>query len=115
MTANPRTHEHSADPVESESPAGQPRSALDGQLASLRAENAALKGQLALRDQALDATSTFFVIARLTAAEPIIVYCNKVVADQHGFLREELLASPSARWCDGPDRTPIMDRTSSRH
>ncbi len=61
------------------------------QLQALRMENASLREQLTLRDQALDATSTFFVITRQAAPEPVIVYCNKVVADEHGFLREELI------------------------
>jgi PAS domain S-box-containing protein len=64
---------------------------LESQAASLRADNAALRKQLTLRDQALDATPTFFVIAEQTTPEPIIVYCNKVVADEHGLRREELI------------------------
>ncbi len=62
MTANQRTRECAPDPVESESPAVQ-LSRLAGEAAALRAENAALRDELALRDQALDATPTFFVIA----------------------------------------------------
>jgi len=57
----------------------------------LRAANIALKEQLALRDHALDTTSTFFVITRQVAPEPVILYCNQAMADQHGFAREELL------------------------
>jgi PAS domain S-box-containing protein len=60
----------------------------------LRAENAMLRAQLALRDHALDATSTFFVITEYRVPEPIIVYCNRAVADQHGFSREELIGQP---------------------
>jgi PAS domain S-box-containing protein len=59
--------------------------------ARLRADNAALLEQLALRDQALDATTTFFVIAEHTGPEPVVVYCNKAVADEHGCRREELI------------------------
>ena len=43
----------------------------------LRAENEALRAQLALRDHALDGTPSFFVIARQEHPAPIIVYCNK--------------------------------------
>jgi PAS domain S-box-containing protein len=64
---------------------------LESEAASLRADNAALREQLTLRDQALDATPTFFVIAEQMTPEPIIVYCNKVVADEHGLRREELV------------------------
>src|ERR1700678_2770945 len=64
---------------------------LQSEVAVLRAENAALREQLTLRDQALDATSTFFVITEHVEPEPIIVYCNRVVADEHGFRREELI------------------------
>ncbi len=69
--------------------------------ASLRADNAVLREQLSLRDQALDATPTFFVISKLAAPEPIIVYCNKVVAEEHGSPRNELIGkgiSTLARW-----------------
>jgi PAS domain S-box-containing protein len=64
---------------------------LESEAAGLRADNAVLREQLTLRDQALDATPTFFVIAEQKAPEPIIVYCNKVVADEHGFRRDELI------------------------
>ena len=60
----------------------------------LRGENATLRAQLALRDHALDATSSFFVIAKLEPPVPIIVYCNKVAAEQHGYSREELIGQP---------------------
>src|SRR5260370_11018102 len=66
-------------------------SRLESEAAGLRADNAALREQLTLRDQALDATPTFFVIAEQMAPEPIIVYCNKVVADEHGLRRDELI------------------------
>jgi two-component system NtrC family sensor kinase len=74
---------------------------LQSEVAVLRAENAALREQLTLRDQALDATSTFFLITEHVAPEPIIVYCNRVVADEHGFRREELIGkgiAALARW-----------------
>jgi PAS domain S-box-containing protein len=64
---------------------------LEAQAASLRTDNAALREQLKLRDQALDATPTFLVIAEQMAPEPIIVYCNKVVADAHGLHRDKLI------------------------
>jgi PAS domain S-box-containing protein len=72
--------------------------------ATLRAENIALRGQLALRDHALDATSTFFVITEFKLPEPIIVYCNRAVADQHGFTQRELIGQPLrvlAQWIGG--------------
>jgi two-component system NtrC family sensor kinase len=74
---------------------------LRSEAAVLRAENAALREQLTLRDQALDATSTFFVITEHLAPEPIIVYCNRVVAAEHGSRREELIGkgvAALARW-----------------
>jgi PAS domain S-box-containing protein len=79
------------------------------ELDMLRAENALLKEQLALRDQALDATSTFFVITDQTGPEPVIAYCNKSVADEHGFRREELTGKSIAtltRWM-GRDRRDL--------
>ena len=60
----------------------------------LRAENESLRAQLALRDHALDATPSFFVITRQEDPAPIIVYCNKIVADTHGYAREELIGKP---------------------
>jgi PAS domain S-box-containing protein len=63
-------------------------------LSALRAENETLRAQLALRDHALDATPTFFAITSELGATPVIVYCNKVVAEQHGYPREELIGKP---------------------
>jgi PAS domain S-box-containing protein len=85
-------HQPTALPLDAatDDPAAQLRR-LQSETAVLRAENAALREQLTLRDQALDATSTFFVITEHVAPEPIIVYCNKRVADEHGFRREELI------------------------
>jgi PAS domain S-box-containing protein len=67
---------------------------LEDDAVRLRDEIATLRAQLALRDHALDATPTFFVITRQEAPAPVIVYCNKVVADQHGLTREELIGKP---------------------
>ena len=69
-------------------------SELEAEANHLRGENATLRAQLALRDHALDATPIFFVITKLETPAPIIVYCNKIVADQHGFPREELIGKP---------------------
>jgi PAS domain S-box-containing protein len=85
-------------------PIAQRVSMLEAEAAALRADNAVLREQLALRDHALDATSTFFVIAEYRVPEPVIVYCNQVVADQHGFTREELLGQPVGiltQWAGG--------------
>jgi PAS domain S-box-containing protein len=92
MTAG-RRPDNSVDAVESVSTTQQALK-LEYEAAALRADNAALREQLALRDHALDATTTFFVITHFTAPEPLIVYCNKVVAEQHGFTREELIGQP---------------------
>jgi hypothetical protein len=43
---------------------------LESEAASLRADNAALRDQLTLRDQALDATPTFFVITEQNTGSP---------------------------------------------
>jgi len=64
---------------------------LQGEMARLHAENDAIRTELRLRDHALDATSSHFVIADETGPEPVIVYCNKAVADQHGIPRAELI------------------------
>jgi len=66
----------------------------ESKLIALRAENETLRAQLALRDHALDATPTFFVITRQEDPTPVIAYCNKVVAEQHGYPREELIGKP---------------------
>lgn len=69
-------------------------SEIEAEVNQLRGENASLRAQLALRDHALDATPSFFVVTRLESPAPIIVYCNKIVADQHGIAREELIGKP---------------------
>ena len=61
------------------------------ELAALRSDNAALRGRLALNEQALDVMPTHFLIASYGPSGPTIAYCNKVVAEHHGFCREELL------------------------
>lgn len=62
----------------------------------LRAENARLREQLALRDLALDGVQTSFVIADRTTAEPTILYCNKIVAQMLGTRTEELIGESLA-------------------
>ena len=64
------------------------------EVASLRAEIQSLRAQLSLRDNALDGTPSFFVITKLEDPVPVIVYCNKSVAEQHGYVREELIGKP---------------------
>ena len=65
---------------------------IERELERLRSENRALREQLNLRDLALDATQSFFVITRIHDADRhLVVYCNKVVADQHGVSREGLI------------------------
>jgi PAS domain S-box-containing protein len=92
MTAGQRANEQKNDA------AGYPEARrlleLEFDAVALRADNAALRAQLALRDHALDATPTFFVITRQETPAPIIVYCNKIVAEQHGLVREELIGKP---------------------
>ena len=59
--------------------------------AELRADNARLREQLALRDLALDGIQTTFVIADRTAPEPTILYCNKIVGQMLGVRPDELI------------------------
>jgi PAS domain S-box-containing protein len=66
----------------------------ESELIALRAESELLRAQLALRDHALDATPMFFAVTSQEDATPVIVYCNKVVAEQHGYPREELIGKP---------------------
>src|SRR5579872_1692202 len=69
-------------------------SSTDSIIATLREENASLRQQLTLRDHALDATSTLFVMTEVKTPEPVIVYCNRAVAEQHGFAKQELIGKP---------------------
>jgi PAS domain S-box-containing protein len=82
-------------------PVAQPQSLTEAEARQLRGENSELREQMALRDHALDSTPTFFVICKLEPLEPTIVYCNKSVADQHGFVRQEMIGKPISiltRW-----------------
>jgi PAS domain S-box-containing protein len=81
------------DAIPREGQTRRPAEQASGEVA-LRAENEALRAQLALRDHALDGTPSFFVITRQEQPVPIIVYCNKIVADTHGYAREELIGKP---------------------
>jgi PAS domain S-box-containing protein len=79
-----------------------PRADESQELQRLRAENAVLSEQLALRNHALDATQSFFVITELIDAELYkIAYCNKKVADRYGVPREQLIGQDAGiltRW-----------------
>lgn len=67
------------------------------ELERLRAENGALREQLALRNHALDATQSFFVITELVPAEQHkIAYCNRTVADRYGVPREQLVGEDAS-------------------
>jgi PAS domain S-box-containing protein len=98
MTARQRTQEKAqqvgprpAGACAADDPTAERLSALEAEITRLRADNTAIREQLALRDHALDATPSFFIITEQTSGEPIIVYCNKVVAEHHGVSRAELI------------------------
>jgi PAS domain S-box-containing protein len=58
----------------------------------LRIENSWLREQLTLRDLALDATQSFFVITRIEGGDQhIVAYCNRSVIEAHGVSREQLI------------------------
>lgn len=69
-------------------------SAPQASTAALRAENARLREQLALRDLALDGIQTTFEIADRTTPEPTIIYCNQSAAEMCGIPREQLIGMP---------------------
>jgi PAS domain S-box-containing protein len=93
MTAGPSADER---PIESAicGYAVPPQAPFEAEVLGLRAENAMLRERLALRDQALDATPTFFIIAELLGPEPRILYCNNAVAEQNGYSRQALIGQP---------------------
>jgi PAS domain S-box-containing protein len=59
--------------------------------AELRADNARLREQLALRDLALDGIQTTFLITDRTTPEPVILYCNKITAQLMGLRPDEVI------------------------
>ena len=102
MTARQRTQGkaqqaglRSTEPRAADARAADRLSALETEIARLRADDIAIRAQLTLRDHALDATPSFFVITEQPATEPVIVYCNKVVAEHHGVARAELIGKTS--------------------
>jgi len=84
----------------------QPQQPTEAELRQLRAQNTSLGRQLALRDHALDATPTFFVICEFAEPDWIIAYCNKVVAEQHGLSRQDLLGQPVSVLTQWAGRNP---------
>ena len=78
------------DPLRSDAMPHPPR-LVPANDAELRADNARLREQLALRDLALDGIQTTFVIADRTTPEPTILYCNKIVGQMLGVRAEELI------------------------
>jgi PAS domain S-box-containing protein len=83
-----------------------PTSPMEAAIASLQVENEALRGMLELRDRAMDATPSFFVIAKIVQPEPLVVYCNQAVADQHGLHRDELIGTPTRLLTPWADQNP---------
>ena len=92
MSAGERANGQRMGAADRDATARQPE--IEAEVNQLRGENASLRAQLALRDHALDATPSFFVVTKMETPAPIIVYCNKIVADQHGIAREELIGKP---------------------
>jgi PAS domain S-box-containing protein len=107
MTAGQRADGQSIDALPREGHARR-LSELESAATVLRADNDALRAQLALRDHALDATPSFFVITRQEHPAPIIVYCNKIVADTHGIAREELIGKPITMLTQWVGRNPNL-------
>jgi len=70
------------------------RARLRAELEVQRTKNAQLRKELDLRDHALDSTSVQFTICKLADPVSIIVYCNRALAEQHGYQREELIGKP---------------------
>lgn len=85
--------EHHADVLLSDSSHESPQQTIE----RLRAENARLTAELDLRDRALDSTSTHFTISKHVEPVSIIVYCNRAVAEHHGYKREELVGQPISK------------------
>jgi PAS domain S-box-containing protein len=93
MTAGQRADEGQIAPVACGSVVREP-APFEAEALALRAEIAVLRERLALRDHALDSTATFFMIAEVVGQEPRILYCNNAIADQHGYLRQDLVGKP---------------------
>lgn len=54
-------------------------------------ELAELKYQLSLRDLALDATPTHFVVSKVDGGVSEMIYCNRAVTESLGYARHELI------------------------
>lgn len=105
MSAEPRADNPAMQTIDDGFDA-QPHQPAEAELRLLRAQNTSLGRQLALRDHALDATPTFFVICEFAEPGWIIVYCNKVVAEQHGLRRQDLLGQPVSILTQWAGRNP---------
>jgi two-component system, NtrC family, sensor kinase len=79
---------------------------MDADIESLQVENEALRSMLELRDRAMDATPSFFVITEIVQPEALVVYCNQAVADQHGLHRDELVGTPTRLLTPWADKNP---------
>jgi PAS domain S-box-containing protein len=68
---------------------------LQSQLSQERNEQARLRSELELRNCALDAASTHFMIIDVSQPQWAIVYVNQVICEHHGYTVAELIgASP---------------------
>jgi PAS domain S-box-containing protein len=89
------------------------QASLEREISALRAEKSQLLEQLALRDHALDATSTHFVIVQFAGPEPLVVYCNKVAAEHHELRREDVIGQPISILTRSVARINTMSREVS--
>src|ERR1700753_4258220 len=65
-------------------------------LANERALRARVQGELDLRNCALDATTTHFMIIDVTRPHWAIVYANRAIARDHGFETSEVMGRTPA-------------------
>src|ERR1700760_4028272 len=74
-------------------------------LANERALRARVQSELDLRNQALDATSTHFMIIDVSRPHWAIVYANRAIARDHGFEPAEITGRTPA-WLTPRDLNP---------
>lgn len=67
------------------------RDLLRAECGSFRSDLEHLRNELKLRDNALDATTSHFLIADARRRDSPIVYVNRAIASDHGYERHELL------------------------
>jgi len=86
---------------------------LHSLLTAERAERTRLQSELELRDCALDAASTHFMVIDVSQPQWRIIYVNRAICERHGYTAVELLGQSPALLVCGERSAAAMERIAA--